>query len=125
MELLVINKCESLQEILKLFVVFRIHLFENNPYSEEEKQECLNEAQQLREEVGGLYTEFILPSIPLAKKIESLSWIAVGESLLATYRSMSESSDPLVRKVIFSFRNQTNLINFIFSFIENELFCTT
>jgi hypothetical protein len=86
-------------------------LFESNPYSEEEKQECLNEAQQLREEVGGLYTEFILPSIPLAKKIESLSWIAVGESLLATYRSMSESSDSLVRKVFFFSFSKSNQLN--------------
>ena len=74
-------------------------MFEHYPYSEEEKNECLNEAQQLREESGSLYTEFILPIIPLTKKIESLSWIAVGESLLATYRSMSESSDPLVKKI--------------------------
>lgn len=88
----------------------RIHLFENYPYSEEEKKECLNEAQRLREEVGGLFTEFILPSIALAKKIESLSWIAVGESLLATYRSISESSDPLVKKINFLLIKLTKLI---------------
>lgn len=58
----------------------------------------MDEAQRLREEVGGLYVEVVLPGIPLAKKIESLTWIAVGESLLDTYKAMSDNNKPLVSR---------------------------
>lgn len=100
-------------------------MFENYPYSEEEKKECLNEAQRLREEVGGLYTEFILPNISLTKKIESLSWVAVGESLLVTYRSISESNDPLVKKQSSFLLIRLIKLILSFFFLENELPCRT
>lgn len=69
---------------------------ETYPYTEAEKKECLEEAQKLREEVGGQYTEVILPNIPLAKKIETLTWVAVGESLLATYKNISEDNSIVI-----------------------------
>lgn len=69
--------------------VYRTHLFETYPYDEEEKKECLEEALKLREDVGGQNKEIVLPTVPLSKKIESLSWVAVGQSLLETYRTIS------------------------------------
>lgn len=99
----------------------RVHLFESCPYSETEKEECLKEAYGLREEAGGQYTELVLPSFPLSKKIESLSWVAVGQSLLATYRCMSEGANPLVMLIYFP-KSSSKLKLFFFCFFkENEL----
>lgn len=81
-------------------IFFRVHLFETCPYSEEEKKEFMDEAERLRQDVGGLYTEVVLPGTPLAKKIDSLTWIAVGESLLATYKTMSDNNKPLVKRTL-------------------------
>ena len=100
----------------------RIHLFESCPYSETEKNECLKEAQELRTAVGGQYTELVLPSFPLSKKIECLSWVAVGESLLTTYRCMMEDASSLVMFAYSTkFHAETLMSVLCFSFKENEL----
>ena len=87
--------------------VYRTHLFETYPYDEEEKKECLEEALKLREDVGGQYKEIVLPTVPLSKKIESLSWVAVGHSLLETYRTISTDLSSSVI-IIYSYKKSTN-----------------
>lgn len=72
---------------------------ETYSYTDEEKKEYLEEAQKLREELGGQYNEVILPKIPLEKKIESLTWVAVGESLLATYKKMLEDNSVTISMI--------------------------
>lgn len=84
------------EDVERMFKEKWVHLFETCPYSEEEKKEFMDEAERLRQDVGGLYTEVVLPGTPLAKKIDALTWIAVGESLLATYKTMSDNNKPLI-----------------------------
>ena len=76
-------------------------MFQTCSYSEEEKRECLEEAQKLREEVGGQYSEVALQSFPLTKNTDSLTWVALGENLLKTYNDIMGNGSSLVNNLFF------------------------
>jgi len=71
--------------------LIRTPLFESCPYSESEKLEYLQEARTLRQMVAGQYRQVVLPSVPLTKKVESPTWTALGQSLVATYNWISST----------------------------------
>lgn len=77
------------------YLFTRTPLFESCSYTESEKLEYLQEARMLRQMVADQYRQVVLPSVPLAKKVEYPTWTALGQSLVATYKWIS-STDGLV-----------------------------
>ena len=69
---------------------------------ENEEKEILEEAEKLREIVGGEFRQKFLPSVRLESKTEPSSFVSLGRSLLATFNSVNENK-LLVRNVFFYF----------------------